>query len=148
MPVLRRWVIQSRCMHDNWHASFWKITLQLSSLHWQAWVLYQYRFEATADQLSLKFWENFRQFSNIFLGKFLKMHYFSIFSKNLINHGFIFRAFGRKTLFVGNFRENFHKNIAKMHYFCIFSKELNKPCVNFSRVWTKKANCWEILRNF
>ena len=27
-----------------------------------------------------------------------------------------------------------------------FSRRINKPCVTFSRVWTKNTNCWEILR--
>ena len=44
--------------------------------------------------------------------------------------------------------ENFHKNMLKTHYFCIFFKKFNKPCVNFSRVSTKNANCWEILKVF
>ena len=35
-----------------------------------------------------------------------------------------------------------------MHYFCIFFKKFNKPFVTFLRVWTKNANCWEILRTF
>ena len=35
-----------------------------------------------------------------------------------------------------------------MHYFSIFFKRFNKPCVNFLRVWTKNANCLEILRIF
>ena len=33
-----------------------------------------------------------------------------------------------------------------MHYFGLFFKIFNKPCVTFSRVWTKTSNCWEILR--
>ena len=55
----------------------------------------------------------FQRFSNIFLGQLLKTHYFSMFSKNLIIPAFDFRAFGRKTQFVGKFWENFNKNIAK-----------------------------------
>ena len=35
-----------------------------------------------------------------------------------------------------------------MHYLSIFFKEFNKHCGNFSRFWTKNANCWEILKNF
>ena len=42
----------------------------------------------------------------------------------------------------------FLQKIAKMHYFSIFFKKFNKPCVNFSRVWTKNTNCWENLTNF
>ena len=33
-----------------------------------------------------------------------------------------------------------------MHYLSIFFKRFNKACVNFSRVRTKNAKCWEILR--
>ena len=40
------------------------------------------------------------------------------------------------------------ETLAKMHYFSISFQKLIKPCVNFSRVWTKNANCWEILRKF
>ena len=35
-----------------------------------------------------------------------------------------------------------------MYYFSIFFKKFNKPCVNFLRVWTKIANCWESLKIF
>ena len=42
--------------------------------------------------------------------------------------------------------KNFLRKLLKMHYFSIFFKEFNKPCVHFSRIWTKNANCWEILR--
>ena len=35
-----------------------------------------------------------------------------------------------------------------MHYFSIFFKKINKQCINFSRVWTKNTNCWEILKIF
>ena len=35
-----------------------------------------------------------------------------------------------------------------MHYFRIFFNKVNKPCVKFLRVWTKNANCWDILRKF
>ena len=45
----------------------------------------------------------FQIFSNNFLGKLLKTHYFSMFSKSFINHAFVFRAFGRKTQFIGKF---------------------------------------------
>ena len=43
--------------------------------------------------------------------------------------------------------ENFHKNIAKNPLFLhIFQKELTNNALLFLRVWTKNANCWEILR--
>ena len=35
-----------------------------------------------------------------------------------------------------------------MHYFSIFLKRFNKQCVKYLRVWTKTANCWEILKVF
>ena len=35
----------------------------------------------------------------------------------------------------------------QMHYFSILLKKFNKPCVNFSAVWTKNTNCWEILNS-
>ena len=67
-----------------------------------------------------------KNLSNIFLGKLLKTHYFSMFSKNFINHAFVFRAFGRKTQFVGKFWEifeNFPNKIAKNALFLhIFQK--------------------------
>ena len=59
------------------------------------------------DWTKMKIVENFekifQKFSKIFCGKLLKTHYFSMFSKNLINHEFVFLAFGRKTQFVGKF---------------------------------------------
>ena len=53
------------------------------------------------------------------------------------------RAPGRWRIF-----KKFLKKIAKMHYFSKFFKKLNKSCVNFSRVWTKNTNGWEILIKF
>ena len=53
-----------------------------------------------------------------------------------------------------NFRKiskNFEWKLLKMHYFSIFFEKVNKPCVNFSCVWTKNTDFWEILkiiRNF
>ena len=44
--------------------------------------------------------------------------------------------------------QNFRKKIAKNDYFCIFFKKFNKPYVSSLRVWTKNANCWEIVGNF
>ena len=75
------------------------------------------------------------------------MHYFSIFPKNLTNHALIFRAFGRKTQIVGKFEKfsNVFENFRKIHYFSIFFEKFNKPCVNFSRVWTKTTIFWKIL---
>ena len=35
----------------------------------------------------------------------------------------------------------------KMHYYNIFLKKIKKG-VKLLRVWTKNANCWEILRKF
>ena len=53
---------------------------------------------------------------------------------------------GRRKMF-GNLQKHFLKT-AKMHYLRIIFKRFNKPCVHFSRVWTKNTNCWDILRNF
>ena len=44
--------------------------------------------------------------------------------------------------------ENFIRIFLKMHYFSIFFQKVNKPCVNFLRVWTKNANCWETFEKF
>ena len=78
------------------------------------------------------------------------MHNFSISSKNLLKHAFIFSRVWRKHTicwkFLRKFSKNFIRILLKMHYFSYFSKQINKPCVNFLRVWTKNANCWEILR--
>ena len=52
----------------------------------------------------------------------------------------MFCAFGRKTQFIGNCEKifkKFLKKIAKMPYLAYFSKKFKKPCVNFSRAWTK-----------
>ena len=88
------------------------------------------------------------------------MPYFSnFFTTYLRNSALIFRAFGGKAQIVGKCRENFLtfskdflRNLRKMHSFSIFFKRLNKPCVNFSRVWTKKHKLlwnWEkILKIF
>ena len=35
-----------------------------------------------------------------------------------------------------------------MHYFSLFPTKLLKAIVNFSRVWTKNTNCWDILKFF
>ena len=43
----------------------------------------------------------FKKFSQGFLGKLLKTHYFSMFSKNFISPAFVFLALGLKTQFVG-----------------------------------------------
>ena len=64
----------------------------------------------------------------------------------------IFRGFGRKQQFLGNFGKfskivkKFLQKIQKIHYFSIFFEKFNKPCVTFSRVLMKSRNCWEILR--
>ena len=85
-----------------------------------------------------------------FIKKIAKIDYFSaIFQKKIENPALNFRAFGRKTQLFGNFLKKFQKfleKIAKMHYFRLFSTKFQKPRVNFSRVWTKNTNCWEILR--
>ena len=54
--------------------------------------------------------EILRKLSNVFW-KLLKMHYFSIFFKNLTNNMFAFRAFGRKTQIPENFENHQWKSI-------------------------------------
>ena len=44
--------------------------------------------------------------------------------------------------------KEFLKKIAKNALFYHIFKKANKPCANFSRVWTKNANCWEVLKIF
>ena len=56
----------------------------------------------------------FSKFFKKFLRKLRKMHYFCIFSKKLANHALIFRAFGRKPLFVGNFEKMFDNFLRKI----------------------------------
>ena len=46
------------------------------------------------------------------------------------------------------FLKIFIRILLKCIIFAYFSKNFNKRCVNFLRVWTKNANCWEILRKF
>ena len=60
----------------------------------------------------------------------------------------IYRSFGRKTQLFGNFKKIFSRKLRKMHDFSIGFKRFYEVCAKFSRVWTKSANCWEILRNF
>ena len=62
--------------------------------------------ELTKNTNSWEILWNFRKFSNFFR-KFRKMHYFSIFSKNLTKHALIFRSFGRKIQIIGKFWENY-----------------------------------------
>ena len=52
--------------------------------------------------------------------------------------GDTFRKFWKKSL----------KEIAKNALFLHIFQKYNKPCVKLLRVWTKNANCWEILRKF
>ena len=42
--------------------------------------------------------------------------------------------------------KNLSRKLPKMHNLSIFFKCFNKACVNSSRIWTKNANFWEILR--
>ena len=108
-----------------------------------------------------KFWENFenfRKFAKISRRKMQNCCIFAYFAKKLQNHALNFRAFGRKTQFVGEILrkfwkfskicKKFPKKMAKMLYFSLFCKEISKPCGQFLRVWTKNTSVWEILRNF
>ena len=68
----------------------------------------------------VKILKKFQQIIKILLRKLLKMDFWSYFSKNLTNPAFNFCAFGRKTLFAGNFEkimENILKKIAKNELF-------------------------------
>ena len=64
---------------------------------------------------------------------------------------FIFSRLDEKRKLLGNCEKISKKislKIAKLYYFSIFFQKCSKLCVNFWRVWTKKANCWEILKIF
>ena len=82
------------------------------------------------------------------------MHYFSIFFKKLTNHALIFCALGRKRQLIGNIDkifESFKKSLQKIGknaIFSHFSNKLTNYALIFWGVWTKNANCWEILRKF
>ena len=81
------------------------------------------------------------------------MQYFRLFEQKFKNPAVIFRAFGRKNKFLKNFEIIFKKifNFEKSIILAYFSKNFYKPCVKFSRVWTKNTNCWkfrEIFENF
>ena len=66
--------------------------------------------------------------------------------------GLVGGPWGRAPRTPGNFRKFAKKISVENCKKCIiveyFSKFFYKPCINFSRVWTKNTNCWEILRNF
>ena len=63
------------------------------------------------------------------------MDFLPYFSKNLTNPAFKFCAFGRKTLFTGNFWENFRnfskENCKKCIILAYFSKNLTNNAFNF-----------------
>ena len=96
--------------------------------------------------------QSVENFSKNFLGQLLKTHHFSMFSKNLIIHAFVFRAFGRKTQFLGKSWENFNKNIAKYALFLdIFQNTLTNHPLIFARLDEKRkllGNFWENFENF
>ena len=46
------------------------------------------------------------------------------------------------------FAKNSRGKLQKLLYFRLFCKEITKPCVTFSRVWTKNTIGWEIMRRF
>ena len=68
--------------------------------------------------------------------------------------GSIFCAFGRKRGLIGNFEKNFEniekilKKIAKNELVEHILQKINKPCIDFLRVWTKNTHCREILKIF
>ena len=43
------------------------------------------------------------------------------------------------------FAKVFLRKVQKMHNFSLCSTKLYKPCVNFSCVWKKNTNGWEIF---
>ena len=53
---------------------------------------------------------------------------------------------GVARIFSGGHFSKINKKIAKNALF--FPKEFNQPCVNFSRVWTKNANCSKFFNGF
>ena len=87
----------------------------------------------------------FRKIRINFLRKLLKIHYFSIPCVKFL------RVWTKKRKSLGNFEKMlkiFLKKIAKNSLFQHIFQKINKACVNFSRVWTKIANCQEILKIF
>ena len=59
-----------------------------------------------------------------------------------------FAGLDEKHNLLESFEKIFIRILLKCIIFAYFSKKFSKPCVNFSRVWTKNANCWEILKIF
>ena len=76
--------------------------------------------------------DTFRKFSEKFIKKI---------AKNALFQHMKFWEHFRK------FSTNFLRKLRKMYYFRIFSKNLTNHALIF-RVWTKNANCWEILTQF
>ena len=90
---------------------------------------------------------NLLKFSNVFLRKLQRCIILLYFSKNLTKNALRLFEFGRKTQVIENFETIFLRKFRKMHDFRIFFKRFNEVSGKFSRVLTKNANCWEILRN-
>ena len=96
------------------------------------------------------FWgKHFSKIFKKFLKKIAKMHYFSLFFKKFNKACVNFCGFGPQhnlLEILRKFSKNLLRKLLNMHYFSIFSKYLTNQRVNFLRIWTKSANCWEILR--
>ena len=105
-------------------------------------------------RIAKKFWK----FSKDLLRKLQQMHYFRRFFKKFKNPELNFRAFGGKNTSFGKFLRKFWKfskfwkisyeNSKERTTLAYFSTKIEKTWVKFSRVWTKNANCWQILRKF
>ena len=93
------------------------------------------------------FQKNFKKYSKKFVKNFVKI--FNKVAKNFQKYSKKLKKFLKKFL---KFSKNFHKNLftkmLKIHYFSIFFKKVNKPCVQFLRVWTKSTNSLKILKRF
>ena len=104
-------------------------------------------FNKNTPQISIfpKFWGSNLLFGLVSWGFQLMLLMFYRTSTSFHGHSQDFFGGG------GTFRKffkNFLRKLRKMHYFSKFFKKFNKPCVKFLRVWTKNANCWDLLRKF
>ena len=89
-----------------------------------------------------------------FLKKMAKMHYFSIFFKNINKACVKFLRFWTKNWnfwkilrYYSKIFKNLLEEFAKIPYFRIFFKKINKPCVTLLRVWTKNIIYWKCREN-
>ena len=122
------------------------------------------KFTKNSEKIFKKYWKNFqkiskireniRKFSNVFLRKLRKMHYFSRFFTKLKKACAIFWAFGRKHILLEFLRiiskilKKFLKKLRKTKYFSRVFTKFKKPCVNLLCVWTKKTIYWKFWEKF